>query len=506
MTHRWCSRAAATVVLATVAFCWAGCRPGKVEAAGLTPEVAAKLAGKHWYRVSVMGQPSGWAFFDTWSRKGDDGKLELVSRQRMFFNLTLNGMKLTASQEMTVETDNLLRPVRITVVADELGRAKNVKAEVQGDKLHVEVEGGGRTFTKDLDLPEDWGSDLQLARDAAMGKLKPGRELTASIFDPELAAFDRHHLKVVGWTDVEVAGETRHLLQVDDKTERLKLSITTYLDEQGVVWLQKVPGILNMTMEKVPEEEAKKVGSPLSLTNKVEIDKPLGDPRVLKLVVLKAQFTQAPDTQPVPTTARQKVEKLAPDSYKITLRANPKPTKIAAYPLEVPEELAPLTKATSIAQADDPQIKAKAKEIVAGSKDCWEAAQAIVKWVYENVQKVASEPKPVTGAEVFQSMRGDCSEHAVLAGTLARAAGLPSKMCVGLGCTGQAFYYHAWVKIWVGEWVEMDPTWGEPLVDASHLELGEGALDEVSLARMSLATARIIGQVSFDVLKVERSE
>ncbi|MGD9518172.1 MAG: transglutaminase domain-containing protein, partial [Armatimonadota bacterium] len=89
---------------------------------------------------------------------------------------------------------------------------------------------------------------------------------------------------------------------------------------------------------------------------------------------------------------------------------------------------------------------------------------------------------------------------------LARAVGLPSKMCVGLGYTGDAFYYHAWVRIWVGEWVEMDPTWGEDTVDASHIEIAEGSLDEMSLAQMSLATARVIGQVEFKVLKMERGQ
>ncbi|MCX7598279.1 MAG: hypothetical protein N2512_05360, partial [Armatimonadetes bacterium] len=56
----------------------------------------------------------------------------------------------------------------------------------------------------------------------------------------------------------------------------------------------------------------------------------------------------------------------------------------------------------------------------------------------------------------------------------------------------------------VGEWAEMDPTWGEEAVDATHLEVAEGSLDEPSMARMSLATARILGQVRFQVLDVER--
>ncbi len=73
---------------------------------------------------------------------------------------------------------------------------------------------------------------------------------------------------------------------------------------------------------------------------------------------------------------------------------------------------------------------------------------------------------------------GDCNEHAVLFAALARAAGVPARIEAGLVYLNGRFYYHAWPNVYVGHWLEMDPTWGQHAVDATHLALVEGELAE----------------------------
>jgi len=484
---------------------WATGRTTSEVPAPLPDEVLGKLTGKHWYRVSLMGQPSGWAMYETWLQEGGDGTPRLTSRQRLHFQVELNGQKLSASSETLVETDGHLRPIKITMAADELGREKTVLAEVEGTELAVTVSSGGRASRKRLPLPEDWGSDLQFAAKAARGALHPGETFTVSIFDPEVADFDRHHIAVTDVVEAQMGGQTRRLFCLDDTTERLKLKIRTFIDADGVMWRQEAPGVMNLVLEKVGEAEAMRLGRPLSLSNRVAVDKPLGEPQGVATLRLRVTLDRPAEEPPFPTTARQTVTALSDTEYELSVKAASPPKTIANRTAKLPQELAGLTSATGIAEADDQRMRELAERITAGKGTAWEAAQAIVRWVYENMRKVASEPRPVTALECLDNMVGDCTEHALLAGTLARAAGLPSKMCVGLGYTGDAFYYHAWVKIWVGEWVEMDPTWGEATVDATHLQVAEGALDEPSMARMSLATARILGQVSFRVLDVRRS-
>ena len=89
---------------------------------------------------------------------------------------------------------------------------------------------------------------------------------------------------------------------------------------------------------------------------------------------------------------------------------------------------------------------------------------------------------------------------------LARAAGLPARINVGIvyadasqlppGMDGRhsAFYYHAWPSVFTGEWVDMDPTLGGPLVDAAYVTLASGELDD------QMRLLGVFGRLSVDVL------
>ena len=43
---------------------------------------------------------------------------------------------------------------------------------------------------------------------------------------------------------------------------------------------------------------------------------------------------------------------------------------------------------------------------------------------------------------------------------------------------GDGFGYHAWVEAYVGEWVMMDPSWGEDIVNPAHIALTTGDIVE----------------------------
>ena len=91
-------------------------------------------------------------------------------------------------------------------------------------------------------------------------------------------------------------------------------------------------------------------------------------------------------------------------------------------------------------------------------------------------------------SDVLTAGRGDCTEHTVLLVALARALGIPARPVHGLVYAryedGQdALYWHAWVEVRsAGEWIAMDPTFGQPVADATHVALGVGTqVDTVGL-------------------------
>jgi hypothetical protein len=128
-------------------------------------------------------------------------------------------------------------------------------------------------------------------------------------------------------------------------------------------------------------------------------------------------------------------------------------------------------------------IQRKAREIIGDESNLWKRALLIQQYVYENVQKIPTVSVP-NGLEVLKTMRGDCNEHAVLFTSLARAAGVPTRILVGLVYGDQfygepGFYYHAWVEVYTGkEWIALDPTWNQVPADATHIAFVEGGLDQ----------------------------
>jgi transglutaminase-like putative cysteine protease len=159
---------------------------------------------------------------------------------------------------------------------------------------------------------------------------------------------------------------------------------------------------------------------------------------------------------------------------------------------------------SDLAQSRDPSIVAKAKSIIGDETDAWQAAQKLLAWVHRELGKMESEPRPLSAREILGEMRGNCTEHAILLAALAQAVGIPSKMCAGLVYDNKAYHYHAWKELYVGQWVEMDATWDQPIVDAGHLLIASGGLDSASMAKLSLTSGRTMGSLGLEIVTVEK--
>ena len=129
--------------------------------------------------------------------------------------------------------------------------------------------------------------------------------------------------------------------------------------------------------------------------------------------------------------------------------------------------------ATPYIQSDDTTIVRLARDIIGNERDAYRAAGKLCEWVHFNIHYRFLFTN-VTALDVLEAKSGDCSEFSLLYTALARAAGIPTRECQGIvyGSEGK-FYRHAWIESWVGDWVAMDPTWNEPIADATHLKFGE---------------------------------
>ncbi len=161
------------------------------------------------------------------------------------------------------------------------------------------------------------------------------------------------------------------------------------------------------------------------------------------------------------------------------------------------KELAQYLKPSIYVQSDDPEIISKAQEIAGSETNSWKVAVKICKWVNESIKDKNYKVGFGTAKQTLKELQGDCSEHTVLFIGLARALGIPSRICTGIVFHRDAFYYHFWPEVYSGKWISMEPTLGQLQADATHiqfnskpvetesaLELGEGVLKTLNRLRI----------------------
>jgi hypothetical protein len=148
-------------------------------------------------------------------------------------------------------------------------------------------------------------------------------------------------------------------------------------------------------------------------------------------------------------------------------------------------------------QSDDERIIRRAREITARrtqwSQNPKTVARQLTTSVHAMLEKKITFSVP-NAVQVLETLQGDCNEHTVLYVAFARALGLPARTAVGLVYVDGSFFYHAWPEVWLGEWVAVDPTFGQYPADASHIRFVIGGLAQ------QVEIVRLIGNLDIEVL------
>ena len=146
-------------------------------------------------------------------------------------------------------------------------------------------------------------------------------------------------------------------------------------------------------------------------------------------------------------------------------------------------------------QSDDPRIQDEARRAVGRwLRNPKEAAARLTTRVDRMLSKSVTFSIP-SALQVLDSRQGDCNEHTVLYVAMARSLGLPARTAVGLVYLNGSFFYHAWPEVWLGEWVAVDPTFGQYPSDAAHIRFVIGGLAQ------QVEIIRLIGRLNIEVLE-----
>jgi len=130
-------------------------------------------------------------------------------------------------------------------------------------------------------------------------------------------------------------------------------------------------------------------------------------------------------------------------------------------------------------ESDNPLIISEAKRITSGSKNSWEAAVRLSKWVSENI--AGAIPGGISAINTLKTQEAECGGHSRLLAAFCRSLGIPARLSVGCMYTTNysgSFGQHAWTEVYMGSagWIPVDATISEfNYIDAGHIRLGENA-------------------------------
>ncbi len=133
------------------------------------------------------------------------------------------------------------------------------------------------------------------------------------------------------------------------------------------------------------------------------------------------------------------------------------------------KEFKPFLDDTEYIKPNDPSIKKKLSEIRDDEKDVHALVQKILLWVYENI-KIEYIAETLSGPDVLQQKRGKCVEYSTLFASLARAAGIPTRVAFGEALNGNNWVGHMWCEVWLGDWISVDAAAGIFVESPTHIK------------------------------------
>lgn len=407
-----------------------------------------------------------------------------------------DGYKISEQMKMKLNVMNVLKDIE-TFTAAYLGPdmklrsfdfmlnsdvTMNIKGRVEGKNLKVSLETAGTKSEQVIALKDDPSLNLSLIPNILDGGIKTGKKLSMTIIDPVTMTQERILVEVEGKERIMSMNVMREVFRLRGSFKGIEFSV--WLTEKGEVLREESP--LGFVLIKETEDDAMQIGNPsVDIIAQVAVPFNLKLPFDTKYLRVKLSGINLKVLELDGGGQNLKGDVLEIRKEEI------QNSKFKGERLKSPEEY---LKDTMFIQSKDPKIVSMSKEIVRDEKDALKKARLLYVWVYRNIRKTPAITIPMA-TEVLKSRRGDCNEHTTLYTALARAAGIPTRIALGLTYKDGYFYYHAWPEIFVGQWIAIDPTLGQFPSDASHIRITTGDIDK------QMQILAVIGKIKIEGLE-----
>jgi hypothetical protein len=444
-----------------------------------------------WKGIYYRGEKIG---FSVGQVVPDDDGFELQEDGRL--QMTLLGASTAARLRTVARVDRAFALRSFTFSLDPGTGAIEVSGRVDGPRLALTTRTSAGTRTEVKHLAEPPALSLNLSRRLAAGGLVAGAHHEFAMFDPATLTNAPLVVEVLGRDVVRAAGRPIPTFKL--RMTFGSLVSTSWVTEVGEVVREESP--MGLVVVKETPERATALAVPgqvmsdlLDASAVVPVPaRRIENPDAVQLlrVRLSGFDTRDDDVQGAGQTVSGDVFEVVDPR---TLRPGPRDPDAARHLRPEP-----------FLESDAPEIVAESARVVGSIAGPRARAERLVRHVNHLLEKKPTVSLP-SALEVLRTRVGDCNEHTALYVALARAAGIPARIAVGLVHLHGAFYYHAWPEVYLEEggqglWLPVDPTLNQFPADATHIRLARGGLDRQA------ALLGVIGRARMQLLELRLAE
>ncbi|MYB00868.1 sigma-70 family RNA polymerase sigma factor [Candidatus Poribacteria bacterium] len=456
---------------------------------------------EHWYNFTLMNTKIGYMYIS--SEKTEYGGEE-VDRNKINTVINLKGL----GSDVTIERTHVeyigpdLMPRHFLFTSNQSG-LKQVEGRIIDGVAHIKTTLNGETTESEVPVPPNTISEYTGVESLFQQGLKIGDKRNFHTFSFDFLKPVKTEIEVEAQDTLTYPSEGKQVYVLRQTMDMMN-GITTkaWLDTDGVSYRTETPMMgFSMVTTKTDKEAA------LGDTEEVDI--------VLKTLILPSgkhptrnarnfeadvKLTSGSIADTIMSNSRQKLEVNSERAGRLSIQV---PTVAAEDCSDLPVQDAEgkYLGASAYIQTDAPAIRAKTEEILDGEVNSWRAAEKLCQWVHTAITEKKMSGGFGSSLTALESLSGDCTEHTVLFIALARAAGIPARICSGIAFGKDAFYYHFWAEVYVGRWVQMDPTWGQPIADANHIQLDGSTLESDTLLEFAEDVLRTLNQLEITIVE-----
>jgi transglutaminase-like putative cysteine protease len=471
-------RALASLVLAFFIVTTAGCQ---------SPDLKAheESSRRIYYAVEINGVLCGYAVMDT-SRLVIDGGERMVLEEEVFVMVSALGSEFNTEIQLTYHLDP--GTGKFTYHDSKLRQGQvdmDSKIRIEGDSARMTSSLDEKTIVTPLSEDVVLENTLFFPHLVEDFVVRGAREKVYRVYEVREAEIQKTTYTRVGTETLELVGKRYEAIILDELNHANGLKLKWWIDTQtGEVLKADLP--TGRQIYRADHTVRKQIAvATLDDNIYVRTNEAIADIKSISYMKVRATV------EPIGLWVTEESLNVPGQRFTGTVKENviegvfeidhPRYDGLEAPPFppdfSSDESLREYLEASEFIEADDPVLVAKAREITEGSKDSWEAARRLSRWVSKEIGYAI--PGGMTARKTYDMREGECGAHSLLLSGFCRGVGIPARVVWGAMYTpnrGGAFAQHGWNELYMGKagWIPVDATASEiDYVDCGHIRLGE---------------------------------